>query len=384
MARAPSVPPLSAGKMLGDKFEILAVLGEGGTGIVYDALRLPERERVALKVLHNHLLGDRQIRGRFEREARILRRLHGPHVCPILEFGELPDPRRDGQSVLYMALPKIDGPPLDAVLRREGPLTIARSLDIMLQVLDALKLAHAQGVIHRDLKPANVLLRGGSHVIVVDFGLAKIIAGEAGTTILTAHNMVCGTPEYMAPEQARGDELDARCDVYAAGVMLYELLTGSVPFGGATPLNVLTAHLTTPAEPPRTRAPARGISPALEAVVMHAMAKDPAHRYPSAAAVSAALLHARARPDEVDAVRPTSFRFEIDTDTDPHGPTIPSSAPVPGSTPPVFPSVALEPPRPPRVPEPSEGLSPRAWTLVWIIAATVSILVGVWLSLRAG
>src|SRR5439155_6503970 len=148
---APSIPPLSTGVTLADRFEILGVLGEGGAGIVYDALRLPEHERIALKVLHGHLLGDKQIRGRFEREAKILRRLEGPHVCPILEFGALPDPRREGQLLLYMALPKIDGPALDTVLKREGPLSIERSLDIMLQVCDALKMAHAQGVIHRDL-----------------------------------------------------------------------------------------------------------------------------------------------------------------------------------------------------------------------------------------
>ncbi len=421
----PSIPPLASGRVLGDKFEILAVLGEGGAGTVYDALRLPERERIALKVLHGHLVGDRQIRGRFEREARILRRLHGPHVCPILEFGELPDPRRDGQALLYMALPKIDGPPLDAVLAREGPPPLPRAIDIILQVLDALKMAHAQGVIHRDLKPANVLLRGGTHVVVVDFGLAKIIAGEAGATVLTAQNMVCGTPEYMAPEQARGDEIDPRCDVYAAGVMLYELLTGAVPFRGATPLNVLTEHLTSPPEPPSLRAPTRGISRALEAVVLHALAKDPAHRYPSAAAFAAAILHARAQPDAAESVRPALFEDSAGDDNatnkagsdaagtdpgpDPHGPTLPAG--IPGGPAPSMPSPAPSgspaPPAisaphtlpsrsfPPRATPPARvpvtlpphlartaGLDGRGWALVWIVTAAVSIAVGVWLSLH--
>jgi serine/threonine protein kinase len=400
MARAnpPSIPPLASGKILGDKFEILAVLGEGGAGTVYDALRLPEQERIALKVLHSHLLGDRQIRGRFEREARILRRLHGPHVCPVLEFGELPDPRREGQELLYMALPKIDGPALDTVLHREGPLPLDRAIDVILQVLDALKMAHAQGIIHRDLKPANVLLRGGTHVVVVDFGLAKIVAGEAGTTVLTAQNMVCGTPEYMAPEQARGDEIDARCDVYAAGVILYELLTGAVPFTGVTPLNVLTEHLTSTPEPPRVRAPARGISKALEAVVLHAMAKSPGERYPSAAAFAAAILHARAEGDDVVSVRPVLFGAdpsageradaETEAETDPHGPTlpaaIPSVRPAPRETSGAPPAVRTAPPPPvprPTTHPPREGLSARGWALIWIVTALLSISLGVWLSL---
>ncbi len=138
-ASSPSLPPLDTGVVLGDKFEILGVLGEGGAGMVYDALRLPERERVALKVLHSHLLGDRQFRGRFEREATILRRLGGPHVCPVLDSGELKDPRNDARTLLYIALPKIDGPALDAVLLREGPLPFPRLVDILLQILDALK-----------------------------------------------------------------------------------------------------------------------------------------------------------------------------------------------------------------------------------------------------
>jgi serine/threonine protein kinase len=141
MARpsSPSTPPLATGMRLGDRFEVLGVLGEGGAGTVYDALRLPEREQIALKVLHGHLLGDRQFRGRFEREARILRRLEGPHVCPVLDSGELADPRDPSRRLVYMALPKVDGPSLDAVLRREGVLSTSRALDVILQVLDALK-----------------------------------------------------------------------------------------------------------------------------------------------------------------------------------------------------------------------------------------------------
>src|SRR4029077_1977663 len=187
---------------------------------------------------------------------------------------------------------------------------------ILLQVCSALKCAHSQGVIHRDLKPANVIMRGGTHVVVVDFGMAKIVTGHGGTgtTALTSHNMVFGTPEYMSPEQARGDELDARCDIYATGVILYELLTGRVPFVGSTPLSVLTAHLTEIAEPPRERAPDRDISQALEAVVQHALAKDPADRYATAGALATAIRAALAAPDDAKGVAPAS-RVHVHIDT---------------------------------------------------------------------
>ena len=382
-ASSPSIPPLAPGAVLADKFELLGVLGEGGAGIVYDALRLPERERVALKVLHSHLLGDRQFRGRFEREAKILRRLEGPHVCPVLDSGELADPRDDSRALLYIALPKIDGLALDTILHREGPLPLSRIYDLILQTLDALKMAHAQGIVHRDLKPANVLLRGGTHVVVVDFGLAKILTGDVAATVLTAHNMVCGTPEYMAPEQARGDEIDARCDVYAAGVILYQMLTGAPPFSGTTPLSVLTAHLTSPPVPPRERAPTRDISPALEAVVLHALAKDPADRYATAVAMSAAILHARATPEDLGSVRPEAFRVRVEGDGDEHAPTmpdLPSNRPPPPPTP--VPTSA--PPSRHALAAPKEtGLGPRGWQILWIVAAVASISLGVWLSLRA-
>src|SRR5580698_2334952 len=373
-----SAPRISIGQVLGGKFEILGVLGEGGTGIVYDAVRIAEKDAVALKVIHAHLLGDKQIRGRFTREATILRRLKGPHLLPILDYGEIPDPRGGVTGLLYLALPKVDGVALDRLLETEKTLPIDRALDIVLEVCDALKSAHSQGVIHRDLKPANVLLEGGKRVIVVDFGMAKIVTGGGtGTTALTAHNMVFGTPEYMAPEQARGDELDARCDIYATGVMLYELLTGSVPFTGATPLNVLTAHMTMPPPPPSSKNPARRISPALEAVVLHAIAKDPADRYATATELSAAILHARASPQDTHSIRPGIYRIDGDASEE-DGVRATMPAPIPSMTSLAPPSA---PPRVSTVPPPAEPAG-RSWTVVWVIAAILSILVGVWLSLR--
>ncbi len=372
-----SLPPLSSGRKLGERFEILGVLGEGGTGIVYDARRIAEGDAIALKVIHQHLAGDAQIRGRFAREAAILRRLQGDRVCPVLDFGELPDPRREGVGLLYMALRRVDGPALDAVLRSEGPLPISRALAIVLGVCEALQEAHAQGVIHRDLKPGNVLLRAGDRAMVVDFGMAKIVTGGGtGTTALTQHNMVFGTPEYMAPEQARGDELDARCDVYATGVMLYEMLTGRVPFAGPTPLSVLTAHLTEQAAAPRERAPERGISAALDAVTMHAIAKDPAERYATAAALATAIRAALAAPDDVEAVRPAA-RVHVQVDTaDAHGATLPSPVSLPSAI------TRRPPPKPPApsAPPVARRRSNLGWILLCVVAAVGGIGLGAWLS----
>jgi serine/threonine-protein kinase len=379
---------LSPGRTLGGKFEIVGVLGEGGMGIVYDARRLFEGDRVALKVIHQHLAGDPQIRGRFTREAAILRRLEGDHLCPVLDFGSVDDPRREGTGLLYMALARIEGRGLDAVLKSDAPLPLARTVTIVLDICEALREAHSQGIIHRDLKPGNVLLREGDRAVVVDFGMAKIMTGGGtGTTALTQHNMVFGTPEYMAPEQARGDELDARCDVYAAGILLYEMLTGRVPFSGATPLNVLTAHLTEPAQPPRERAPDRGISSALDAVTMHALAKDPSERYATAGALAMAIRMALASPSDEAGVRPAS-RVNVAVDTsDGHAPTLP--APVPMGPPvalprvPSLPRVSSVPSVPGSGPRPPERISPL-WVGVCVVAALAGIVLGAWLSLRGG
>jgi eukaryotic-like serine/threonine-protein kinase len=423
-------------KLIAGKYEVRGVLGEGGTGVVYDAVRKDDGAAVALKVMHAELAGDRQIRGRFQREAAILRRLEGPHICPILDFGEVPsdDPAR---TLLYIALPKLAGPSLEKVLESDGPLPVDRVLDIVLEVLEALRSAHGQGVIHRDLKPANVILKDGDKVVVVDFGMSKIVTGTGiDTTNLTAHNMVFGTPEYMSPEQARGDELDARCDVYAAGIMLYEMLTGSPPFRGATPLTVLTAHLTSDIEPPSMRSSAGRVSRGLESVVMHALARDRDLRYPSASAFAAAILHARAAPDDVESLRPDAFGTSPQG-TDAFAQTMPAIAspmdsgrpppiivdgegaarvtpgpretpyqssrpPAPGgsvrppapyqSSRPPAPGGSVRPPAPgepsrplPRAssrPPPLEAESNRMWIALWVVAAILSIGAGVYFALR--
>ena len=366
--------------MIADQYEVKGVLGEGGTGIVYDAVRTSDNAAVALKVMHASLAGDQQIRGRFQREAAILRRLEGDHVCKVLDFGETAGEEPD-TTLLYIAMPKIHGQALSTLIAK-APLPVDRALDIMLEILAALASAHAQGIIHRDLKPANVLIDVDGKVIVADFGMSKIITGTgAGTTNLTAHNMLFGTPEYMSPEQARGDDLDARCDVYAAGVMLYELLSGTPPFTGETPLGVLTAHLTADITPPSQTPGGRGrVTPALEAVTMHALERDPNRRYASAAALAAAITQARLAPTAGHAFAATvPSQPPPIIEVDPTAPTLLGDAAIPrealpSRSPPA--RISLKPPPP----EPKS--SKTMWIALYVAVIVLSIGVGALLALR--
>lgn len=292
---------LAAGQVVLGKYEVDGVLGEGGTGVVYSA-HDKDGTDVALKVMHPHLASEAQVRGRFSREAAILRRLEGPHLCRILETGEVENPG-GGESLLCLALPRIRGKSLDRVIDEDGRLPEQKATRLLREILEALESAHGHDVIHRDLKPHNVIVDDDGHATVVDFGLSKILnGGGTGTTNLTALNMVFGTPEYMSPEQARGDDLDNRCDLYACGVMLFEMLTGELPFRGKTPLAVLTAHLTDDPPDPASRVPAGTISPAVAAIVLKALSKDPQNRYSSAGAMRSALERAEVFPDEPDEV----------------------------------------------------------------------------------
>jgi eukaryotic-like serine/threonine-protein kinase len=294
---------LPAGLRIASRYTIESVIGEGASGTVYRATRDEDRGHVALKVIHRHLCGDRQIFRRYHREAAILKRLTGSHLVGMLDFIE-----EDG--LLMIALEHIDGASLEDLLRAHAPLDVDRAVDIALEVCSALDAAHGAGVVHRDLKPANVLIEravraGGAssppqgplsgRVRVVDFGLAKVVHGEQMTTGLTEQDMIFGTPEYMAPEQVRGEDVDPRSDIYALGCMLYEMAVGAVPFERRTAIAVMTAQLTEPPVPPRAARPDGSISAAFDAVILRALAKVPAERHQSARAFAEALHACRER-----------------------------------------------------------------------------------------
>ena len=264
------------GTVVGGRFQVEELIGQGGMGKVYRARHLTLDKAVCLKMLKPALLEDPTLVGRFEREAKAASRLNHPNSIAVLDFGRLEE--RGG--TLYIAMEYVHGKDLRLVLRDDWPLSEERIARIMAQVLGALGEAHAQSVIHRDLKPENIMVEQRraqpDFVKVLDFGIAKIL--DSDLPGLTRSDVVCGTPQYMAPEQATGAALDARCDLYAVGVMLYQLVTGHLPFDGANSMEVLTKHVNELPTPPSRRSPPVNISPAMESIILRAMAKDPNQR----------------------------------------------------------------------------------------------------------
>ncbi|MCK6589794.1 MAG: serine/threonine protein kinase [Polyangiaceae bacterium] len=279
---------LPNGFRIGGRYLIDAVIGEGAFGVVYRAHREPDGERVALKSIHRHLCSDPQIFKRFQREADILKRIEGQHLAKVHEILE-------DNGLVIIVLEYVEGPSLEAILKTSAP-ELDQAVEITLQVCAALGAAHAAGVVHRDLKPANVIVERfaprttGLRVRVVDFGLAKVVHGDAAPgTAITQRGMIFGTPEYMAPEQVRGDEVDLRADLYAAGVMLYEMVVGKVPFSGKSALATMEAHVRDEVPHPRSSRGGHSVPPSLAAVIRRALEKDPQARYPSARAFAEAL-----------------------------------------------------------------------------------------------
>jgi serine/threonine-protein kinase len=264
------------GQVLAGSYEVTRVLGEGGMGRVYEArhTRLSGK-KFAIKLLHPDLARQPEVVTRFQREAEAASGIAHVNVVGVHDVNSTPD----GQP--YIVAELLEGEELGEYLERVGKVSLAATVRIGRQVCRALAAAHAQGIVHRDVKPENVFLTGdvarieAGTVKVIDFGISKV--ANAGGESLTKTGMVMGTPDYMAPEQARGDRVDARADIYAVGAILYRALTGRKPFEGLDPMATLTAVLTT--EPDRPSALDTTIPLALELVVQRAMAKNPKDRY---------------------------------------------------------------------------------------------------------
>lgn len=263
---------------------ILDLLGVGGMGRVYRAEQKALGRTVAVKIIHPYLLGDESASVRFITEARAASRLNHPNIVSVFDFG-----KSDNQ--LYLVMEYLRGRDLARVDYEDGPLPFKRIVDVMIQVLAGLGEAHELGIIHRDLKPENIVLepmrKAGDFVKVVDFGLAKM--REVPSSHITSPGIVCGTPDYMSPEQGRGDPIDGRSDLYTCGVLLFQLLTGRLPFEAESPTQVVLMHLTLAPPNPTVIAPNRRIPLTLVTVTLKALEKDANKRYQTADQFIAAL-----------------------------------------------------------------------------------------------
>ncbi len=275
------------GTTLDDKFLILDHIGDGGMGKVYKAEQLSLNKIVAVKILNQELLGnDTQVK-RFQREAWSASRLNHPHSIAIIDFG------CTAGNYHYIAMEYLEGQELSEVIEKHYPLRKPRVVKIMGQVLSVLHTAHQNKIVHRDLKPENIMLINVAEeedfVKVLDFGIAKLTERTPDMAALTMEGIVCGTPEYMSPEQALGKDLDARTDIYSAGCILYEMLTGEVPFWANNYQAILGMHIRDVPRSPSQVVPERGISKQLEQVLLKAMEKNPKDRFQTALEMKAAL-----------------------------------------------------------------------------------------------
>ncbi|GEM_PF-805190 len=282
------------GTRLGD-YELIERIGGGGMAEVYRARQLRAFNReVALKVIRPGFSEQEEFRARFLREAQVISRLSHPHILPLIDFGEQ-------DTILYLVMQLVrEGNLRDLLRAQQGPLPLAQAISLFTQLCSAVQYAHSQGIIHRDIKPQNVLLQQGTHVLLADFGIARA-SNEQG---MTATGAGIGTAEYMAPEQALG-RADARSDIYSLGIVLYQMLTGAVPFAGATPIQVMMRHTNEPLPDPRTFNP--NLPPLLVQALQTALEKAPDARFQSAQSLGRAVQEAQASVQPQQEIRPSGW-----------------------------------------------------------------------------
>jgi serine/threonine-protein kinase len=265
------------GRVIAERYRIEELLGRGGMGVVYRVEHVRMGKLMAMKLLHGALARDKDVVKRFAREAEAVSRLDHPNTVQVFDFGQ-------SEGMMYLVMEYLPGRDLGQLIKDEGGLPFDRVARIAAQVCASVAQAHALGIVHRDLKPENVMVLEDralpDFVKVLDFGLAKLREHEeAGDKSITRAGSILGTPYYMAPEHIRGERVDARSDVYAMGALIYKALTGVPPFWAATPVGVLTLHLTEDVEAPSQRARALDIPPEADGIVLKAMAKDPRDRH---------------------------------------------------------------------------------------------------------
>ena len=311
------------GQVLADRYHVIKKLGEGGMGQVYLAEHVKMGRRSAIKVMNPSMVHDPDAVARFNREASNASRISHPNVCAIYDFGETAD------GLVFLAMEFIEGEPLTDLLERERVLSIGRATSIFLQTAEALQAAHELGIVHRDLKPDNIMLTkgrgGGDGVKVVDFGIAKAIGGDEAGQKVTKTGLVMGTPEFMSPEQLSGDKLDGRSDLYSLALVLYQMLSGKLPFEATTVQETMIKRLTEePAKLMDVR-PDLKYPPGLQAVLDSALVRTPTERYQSVAKFAADVAAVTGRP-VARSVPPTEAKTQL---LDPaHAlPTVPLRAP---------------------------------------------------------
>jgi serine/threonine-protein kinase len=309
----PGADPL-IGQTIDDRYEVVQTLGEGGMGTVYEVRHKSLKRSFAMKVLRRDLAQDEELAARFTQEAKATAAIRHPHVVSISDFGNV----HDGRPYFVMEL--LDGTTLSDLIKTCGPIPALRGARIVSKVARGLAAAHAAGVVHRDLKPENVVLLpgdGDDDVRIVDFGAAML----QGQTRLTKAGIVFGTPHYMSPEQASGEKVDHRADIYSLGVIMYEMFTGRVPFEGDTYMGVLTQHMYVQPTPPSKVVDASRQLGALETVILRALEKRPADRFQSMEELEQAvlrLIHTRdgvaeiAPAEQARASRPVAMADELE------------------------------------------------------------------------
>ena len=287
----PTQPPDAAsvltGSVLDARYQIERKIGEGGMAYVYLASELTTGERLAIKVLSPRLSGDYTSIERLKLEAGVAMRLDHPNICRILRLGQSPD------GLIYLVMPFLDGEVLNDREARTGQFSLVEGLPLLVQVCRGLQHAHDLGILHRDLKPENIMLvpdaeaPGGQRSVVMDFGLAKELVQDKARRKLTTTGIVLGTPEFMSPEQIRGKPLDARSDIYALGIVAFEIFAGDLPFDGKTSQDTMIARLR--GQPTMLRTLRPDLPPRLEGALARALAMDPANRFPTMDAFGDAL-----------------------------------------------------------------------------------------------